>query len=49
MESVCLNSECRNCEWHIIKSGKLDCNYNSRLGIGKPKLAEIVEEEVEEE
>jgi len=41
--------DCKDCDWHVIKGGKLGCNYNNRLGLGKPALAEIVEEEVEEE
>jgi len=30
--------ECRACDFHVIKAGKLDCNLGDRLGLGKPEL-----------
>jgi len=47
--TVCFQMDCKDCDWHVIKGGKLGCNYNNRLGLGKPALAEVVEEEVKEE
>ena len=49
MSTMCFGMLCRDCDWHVIKGGKLGCNHGNRLGLGKPALAEIVEEEVEEE
>ena len=47
--SLCFQRDCKDCDWHVIKGGKLNCNYGDRLGLGKPALAEIVEEEEVEE
>lgn len=31
----CLSMDCIDCESHAIVSGKLDCNYMNRLGLGQ--------------
>lgn len=48
MSTTCLVANCRDCAWHVVKGGKLDCNHEDRLGLGRPKLAQIIEEEIEE-
>ena len=35
MPEFCLETECRKCNHHIIRSGKLHCNYGNRLGASK--------------
>lgn len=47
--TLCVHMDCKDCHSHVIKGGKLGCNYNNRLGLGKPALAEVVEEEIMEE
>ena len=33
MPEGCLTKECRNCDWHVVVGGRLDCNYRNRLGL----------------
>lgn len=60
MSEKCLLIECKTCDFHVLKGGKLDCNLGNRLGLGKPELGtylqpagpeqeEVVLEELEEE
>lgn len=49
MPKGCLTKTCLNCEWSVIVSGKLDCNYLNRLGIGKPTIKAFSSKETEEE
>jgi len=53
MLAMCLVKLCRDCDWYVMRGGKLDCNYNDRLGLGKPDITKMLatgeeEEKVEE-
>lgn len=48
MSAKCLTEDCVNCKWHVIKGGKLDCNLEDRLGLGKRDLGDYLETEEEE-
>jgi len=49
MPAGCLEKECRNCQWHVIRNGILDCNYKNRLGLAKPVLGEFASSESDKE
>jgi len=34
----CLEIKCRDCEYSVVKGGRLMCNYRNRLGLGKSEL-----------
>ncbi len=38
MPEGCLGRICRACEWYIIRSKRLECNFENRLGISKSGL-----------
>jgi len=48
MVESCIDLKCRDCNWHVLKTLKVSCNYEDRLGLGRAKLSRIVEEEIEE-
>lgn len=41
MPKECLVLNCRECEWHIVREGRLLCNYGNRLGLKKPTMVEF--------
>jgi len=45
----CLTKPCRECEWHIVRGGRLDCNYLNRLGIKQPSMSSFMDKETDEE
>jgi len=45
----CLDKNCLDCRWHVIRGGKLDCNFKNRLGLGKAELDQYLGVEEEEE
>ena len=49
MSVMCLQDDCRKCRWSVDRGGKLDCNFNDRLGLGKPEITRHLEEGVEME
>lgn len=49
MSEKCLTIECVDCRWHVMKGNKLDCNFENRLGLGRPELEQYLETEEEEE
>jgi len=44
MPKGCLNVACRNCEWHVVRNYKLECNFANRLGLKKGMEAFVDEE-----
>ncbi len=48
MVESCIDLKCRDCNWHVIKTTKLNCNHEDRLGLGRAKLVGVVEEELSE-
>jgi len=48
MSEMCFIMDCKDCKWHVIRNDKLDCNKDNRLETGKLRLAEVVEEEIED-
>ncbi len=49
MASDCVDIICRDCGGHVLKGGKISCNHEDRLGLGRSMLATVVEEEIEKE
>ena len=45
----CLNKECYDCEWHVVKDIKLDCNSGNRLGLAEPVLGTFASKETDRE
>ena len=45
----CLEKECRECEWMVVKGGVLDCNHKNRLGLAKPVLGSFTSKETDRE
>lgn len=41
----CLEKNCRDCDWHVIRNDKLDCNYNNRLGLGQIDVTQLLQED----
>ena len=35
MPELCLETKCRECNYHIARGGRLLCNYGNRLGPSK--------------
>jgi len=33
MPEGCVATECRDCKFHVVISGRLDCNWQNRLGL----------------
>ncbi len=48
MPKGCLTKLCIECDWHVTPGGKLDCNYQNRLGLGKPTIQTFGGESEEE-
>lgn len=48
-ETTCLVIPCKECQWHISKDGKLDCNKGNRLGLAKPVLGSFMSKETSKE
>lgn len=44
----CLTKSCFSCDWHVVVGEKLDCNYQNRLGLGKPTVEAFGGENEEE-
>ena len=38
----CLEMDCRDCDWVVLKNGKPDCNYNNRLGMGQQDVTALL-------
>ncbi len=38
----CLDISCRDCDWHVLKNDKIDCNYNNRLGMGQVDITTLL-------
>lgn len=49
MSTMCLVNDCIDCNFHVMKGDKLDCNFGNRLRLGKPELDQYLETEEEEE
>jgi hypothetical protein len=49
MPAGCLEKNCRDCEWHVTKDMKLDCNYGNRLGLSQPVLGAFASKETDKE
>lgn len=45
----CLEKDCRECEWHVTKDIRLDCNYGNRLGLAEPVLGAFSSKETDKE
>ena len=45
----CLDKPCSECEWHITKELKLDCNSGNRLGLAEPVLGSFASKETDKE
>lgn len=42
-EKRCLDMDCRDCDWVILKGDKPDCNYNNRLGMGQVDVTTLLQ------
>lgn len=49
MPAGCLEKECRDCEFHIIKGGVLDCNVKNRLKLAEPTMGIFATSETDKE
>ena len=38
----CLDKHCRDCDWHVTRNDKLDCNLNNRLGMGQMDVTQLL-------
>ena len=41
----CLEKDCRDCDWHVIRNDRLDCNHNNRLGLGQIDITQLLQED----
>jgi len=41
----CLDIECKDCSWHVIKGDKIDCNYKNRLGMGQQDITVLLSDD----
>lgn len=49
MPKECLDVECRNCDYHVVKGDKVNCNYRNRLKMAKSGVMDFLEESEEDE
>jgi len=42
----CLNRKCLSCEWSVVISQRLRCNFGDRLELGEKKMAEMKEPKI---
>jgi len=55
MPEGCIATECRECKYHVIVNGRLDCNWMNRLGIKgsveqytEPPKEEVLKKKIEQ-
>jgi len=48
MPEGCIATECRECKYHVIVGGRLDCNWQNRLGLKGATVEQYTEPESEE-